>query len=464
MQTNTLRAIALGIGILGSASSLFGVGPQIDPSTVHFAAEGPKAVITYTLSGAPAIVTMEVQTNTLDNGAGEWVDIGGWNVQHVKGDVNRLVRDVGTVRTIEWKAYKDIPNRKIGEGRIRAVLTAWATNAPPDWLVVGLTKQDDVRFYASTNYLPHGFGDYSYKTTELLMRRIPAAGVVWTMGSDPVESAYDATRDIRHRVMLTEDYYMGVYEVTQGQYTNMCDKVNYSFWQFTRKSEFDMMSCDYWRDITDTSVLPVDNVGMAALRGMTGKYDNPSDLWFPRDGHKLAPTSAIGQLRAKSGLDGFDLPTSAQWEFACRAGTTSAFNHGKNTDVAQVAWYHGDSGEVKLLSDGKIYCPTHPVGEKQPNAWLLYDMHGNVEEYCNGRTPAGDEYVATFAPDWAKGGVTVDPDDGLEATGSPTCCPKRGGSVQENVNVARSGANNVGGVQYSDKFIGFRLWLPAKFN
>ena len=99
MQANTLRAVVLGIGVLGSAS-LFGVGPQIDPSTVHFAAEGPKAVITYTLSGAPAIVTMEIQTNTLDRGVGAWVDIGGWNVQHVAGDVNRLVRDVGTVRTI----------------------------------------------------------------------------------------------------------------------------------------------------------------------------------------------------------------------------------------------------------------------------------------------------------------------------------------------------------------------------
>jgi formylglycine-generating enzyme required for sulfatase activity len=159
------------------------------------------------------------------------------------------------------------------------------------------------------------------------------------MGS-PTDELGRQDSEIPHQVTLTKGYWLGKYEVTQAQYKAIM-KVN--------PSEF------------KGADLPVE---------MVSWYDAMEFC------EKLTEIEkAAGRLPA--GYE-YALPTEAQWEYACRAGTTTALNSGKNLsaqyecpEMDEVGWYVGNS-------DGM----THPVGQKQPNAWGLYDMHGNVHEWC----------------------------------------------------------------------------------
>ncbi len=198
--------------------------------------------------------------------------------------------------------------------------------------------------------------DDTCRTTELWLRRIPKG--TFTMGS-PEGEVGRYSNETQHQVTLTEDFYIGVFEITQKQYS-LIQGSNPSYYK------------------GDTR--PVEEVSYNTIRG-TG---STAGAGWPTYGHAVDSGSFLGELRAKTGQT-FDLPTEAQWEYACRAGTTTTLNTGKNLTSTEQDSAMAEAGRYyHNQNDGKGgYSSNHTkVGSYLPNAWGLYDMHGNVEEWC----------------------------------------------------------------------------------
>ena len=358
-----MKKIMIAVGVAFVGATLFAAVPEIG-NVVMSQPPGTRTVtITYTLANAPAVVTLDIETNVTGN---VWASIGADNFQHISGDANKMVSGKETY-TITWEARRDWRDRVIPDGGIRAVLTAWAPDHTPDYMVVDLTATagDNVRYYTSTNALPGGLLDNpAYRTTSIVMRRIDAKNVTWTMGSSPLENNH-AENETPHEVTLTNDYYIGVFELTQKQWTTV--------WGSNPSSRR--------RDMR-----PVENVSYNIVRvsaddtatsGDYVQYDWPNP---PYD------DSFLGKLRTLTQVD-FDLPSEAQWEFAAKAGfqagcevwKNGAFDDGSRLTNANLARFGRTS--VNNEADGKsLY--TADVGSYEPNAWGLYDIYGNVIEWC----------------------------------------------------------------------------------
>ena len=184
------------------------------------------------------------------------------------------------------------------------------------------------------SYPVAGWGD-EYKTSKIILRRIDP-GLVTMGGKKPVT--------------ITNPFYIGVFEVTQKQYELITGTTPSTF-------KGDMR--------------PVESITWDAIRGDSDVYNWPSIT-------DVDPNTFIGKIRKRTGLH-FDLPTESQWEYACRAGTSSDFNNGGDSeyDLKTLGRYQEN------CNDGKGGYSEHTVvGLYFPNAWGIYDMHGNACERC----------------------------------------------------------------------------------
>ena len=195
---------------------------------------------------------------------------------------------------------------------------------------------------------------YLSENVTLEMKRCPAG--TFLMGSPDTELNH-AEDEVQHSVTISNDFYIGIYEVTNEQYKAIMGTTTS---QLNLDDKFPVESIS-WDSINDKN-------------GFIAKLNDKFSSYLP-SGYR------------------FSLPTEAQWEYACRAGTQEPLNYiednTKNYDdavnVGTVAWYSDNS-------DGT----THEVGKKKANAWGLYDMHGNILEWCLDSTsgePFGSEAV-----------------------------------------------------------------------
>lgn len=290
--------------------------------------------ITYDLGVEPGIVLLDIQTNG--------VSIGDAKITHVVGDVNRRL-EPGAGKTIWWSCSKDAP--EVDGTAISAVVTAYSLEAPPDVMVLDLVITNRITFCKSLEGLPDGgLKNDIYRTSKLVMKKVPAKGVTFLCGS----SAKNPSAKYKpYLATFTYDYYLGIYPVTQGQ-QKLIDGQAHS--QFTSGE--------------DAPLRPVDNYLWGNIRNWKA---------WPGEYGLITPTMdcSIGKLR-RFGLV-IDLPTSTEWEYACRAGKWTRFGNGTDDEAGmdRMGWYGGNSGGT-----------THPVGRKDPNDWGFYDMHGNVFEWC----------------------------------------------------------------------------------
>jgi formylglycine-generating enzyme required for sulfatase activity len=184
-------------------------------------------------------------------------------------------------------------------------------------------------------------------TNSIGMKLVLIPKGTFMMGSPESEEGRKEN-ETQHEVTISEDYYLGVYEVTQAQYEKVMGK-NPSYFQGAKVGN-------------ENADLPVENVS----------WDDTVE--FCKKLSDLPEEKKAGRV--------YRLPTEAQWEYACRAGSKTAYSFDDEEGLLpEYGWFSSNSSDR-----------THTVGLLEPNAWGLYDMHGNVWEWCSdwyGEYPKG---------------------------------------------------------------------------
>lgn len=318
----------------------------------------------------------------------------------VGGDVLYLIIDLskcaGEEGQITYVTRQALTNNEYG---------AWE---PSPVQTNGVTVKDTVIWTDVTNQTV-------YATTKLVLRYIPAG--FFQMGSPTNESYRWSEREKPHQVNLTKPFFAGVFPVTKAQ------------WQL-------IMGSLPTNQNGSAEQSPVTTVTYDAVRGSTNAADN---INWPLTTTNVTASSFIGMLRDFTGFGTFDLPTEAQWEYAGRAGVVNGILNGhdvtnatSDVNLGAVAWYQGNAVSV------------HQVGLREPNAWGLYDVQGNVCEWVL---------------DWFEDDYTKEPaENPLGPVSGPTRISRGGGwaTMAKDSRIARRGKDFPG---IGNSNIGLRLFL-----
>ena len=238
------------------------------------------------------------------------------------------------------------------------------------------TDETDVLIWTGVTNVP------AYRTTHLVMRKIPAANKVWKTGDPSGTLAGNASLQPECHVKLTYDYYMAVFETTEAQHSRMGSTSSAS-----------------------VSALPVNGIGIHSCYGHPKNKGNSLTLvgkehplypknTYLRDIGGDVPAAKMWARTANAGhVYELNVPTRAEWEFAARGGNSCVLYSGEaqtEVNVGKLAWHAANSGNER-----------HEVGTRLPNAYGLYDMLGGViERVCS---------VGSFASGAAEAGTAEDP-------------------------------------------------------
>jgi formylglycine-generating enzyme required for sulfatase activity len=222
----------------------------------------------------------------------------------------------------------------------------------------------------------------------LKMRLVLIKKGEFLMGSPEGDKDKHSNEVAQHRVRIKKDFYMGATEVTVGQFKQFVEDTGYK----TEAETDERGGWGYDAEAKSYEQKPI--------------YNWQNLGWIQDDNHPVVNVTwndAVAfckWLSKKEGRD-YDLPYEAEWEFACRAGTTTRYHGGDDAEslvkVGNVAdaSHKAKFPEVKTIKGYDGYVFTAPVGKFKPNAWGLYDMHGNAMEWCkDGRRKYPDKETA----------------------------------------------------------------------